>query len=450
MSKSSDNQESKEPQEITEEFVKVVYDLINDILFTFPEFKNGLNLDLHNIKETRDEDSIKTVYEHIKTVFPERFFDILYKNEEMFVKDEINTEFLPGIDFKDLWKTDISDNTKETIWKYLQIILFSVIGKVNSQDSFGDTAKLFEAINEDDLKNKLEEAMSNLQNMMDDGPIDVSGINLDQLPKPDDIQGHISGLLDGKLGKLAKEIAAETAEELNIDAENATSVNEVFQNLFKNPGKLMSLVQNVGGKLDSKIKSGEIKESELMQEAGDLLGKMKDMPGMGDIQSMLSKMGMGGPGGGGGAGGMGGMGDMSGLMANMSRAMGSQGQDGDEGGGAGGMADMMAMLGGAMGGGRGGGKLNMGAMTNAMNQNIKQAEQKAAMMNRANQKSTQKKMEIAQERERIENLPHVKPLTEAELEELVYSIEGDKPEKSMRSDNSGKSNNKKKKKKSKK
>ena len=467
MSKSSDNPESNEPQEITEEFVKVVYDLINDILFTFPEFKNGLNLDLHNIKETRDEDSIKTVYEHIKTVFPERFFDILYKNEEMFVKDEINTEFLPGIDFKDLWKTDISDNTKETIWKYLQIILFSVIGKVNSQDSFGDTAKLFESINEDELKNKLEEAMSNLQNMMDDGPIDVSGINLDQLPKPDDIQGHISGLLDGKLGKLAKEIAAETAEELNIDAENATSVNEVFQNLFKNPGKLMSLVQNVGGKLDSKIKSGEIKESELMQEAGDLLGKMKDMPGMSDIQSMLSKMGMGGPGGGaggmgdiqsmlskmgmggpGGGGGGGGMGDMSGLMANMSRAMGSQGQDG-EGGGAGGMADMMAMMGGAMGGGRGGGKLNMGAMTNAMNQNIKQAEQKAAMMNRANQKSTQKKMEIAQERERIENLPHVKPLTEAELEELVYSIEGDKPEKSLRSDNSGKSNNKNKKKKKK-
>ena len=146
MSKSSDNVDTQEPQEITEELVKVIYDLINDILFTFPEFKEGLNLDLHNIKETRDEDSIQTVFEHIKKVFPERFFDILYKNEEMFVKDEINTEFLPGIDFKDLWKTDISDNTKDTIWKYLQIILFSVIGKINSQDSFGDTAKPFEFI----------------------------------------------------------------------------------------------------------------------------------------------------------------------------------------------------------------------------------------------------------------------------------------------------------------
>ena len=448
MSKSSDNVDTQEPQEITEELVKVIYDLINDILFTFPEFKDGLNLDLHNIKETRDEDSIQNVYEHIKTVFPERFFDILYKNEEMFVKDEINTEFLPGIDFKDLWKTDISDNTKETIWKYLQIILFSVIGKVNSQDSFGDTAKLFEAINEDDLKNKLEEAMSNLQNMMDDGPIDVSGINLDQLPKPDDIQGHISGLLDGKLGKLAKEIAAETAEELNIDAENATSVNDVFQNLFKNPGKLMSLVQNVGGKLDSKIKSGEIKESELMQEAGELLGKMKDMPGMGDIQSMLSKMGMGGPGGGGMGGAGGGLGDLGGLMANMTRAMGSNGPGGGDIGGPD-MAEMMANMAKMMGG-RGGGKLNMGAMTNALNQNIKQAEKREAMMNRANQKSMQKKLEMAQEQARLANLPPVKPLTEDELEQLVFSIEGEKPEKSMRTDIPVKSSNKKKKKKGKK
>ena len=454
MSKSSDNNDthihetSQESAEITEELVKVIYDLINDILFTFPEFKDGLNLDLHNIKETRDEDSIRAVYEHIKTVFPERFFDILYKNEDMFIKDEINTEFLPGIDFKDLWKIDISDNTKETIWKYLQIILFSVIGKVNSQDSFGDTAKLFEAINEDDLKNKLEEAMSNLQNMMDDGPIDVSGINLDQLPKPDDIQDHISGLLDGKLGKLAKEIAAETAEELNIDAGNATSVNEVFQNLFKNPGKLMNLVQNVGGKLDSKIKSGEIKESELMQEAGDLLGKMKDMPGMGDIQSMLGKMGMGGPGGPGGPGG--GMGDIGGMMANMTRAMGSNGQGGGGAGGMENMAEMMAMMGGALGGGRGGGKLNMGAMTNALNQNMKQVEKREEMMNRATQKSIQKKLEMAQEHERVANLPPVKPLTEDELEQLVYSIEGDKPEKSMRTDTSGKSSNKKKKKKGKK
>jgi hypothetical protein len=384
-------------------------------------------LDLHNIKETRDEDSVQSVYEHIKQVFPERFFDILYKNEEIFTKEDINTEFLPGIDFKDLWKADISVNTKDTIWKYLQIILFSVIGKVNSQDSFGDTAKLFESINEDELKQKLEETMSNLQNMMNDAgdgsePINVTGINLDQLPNPADIQGHINGLLDGKLGKLAKEIAAEAAEDLNIDTENAKSVNDVFQNLFKNPGKLMNLVQNVSGKLDSKIKSGEIKESELMKEASDLLSKMKDMPGMGDIQSLLKKMGMGGARGG-------------------AQGKGMDGMDGMEG--MGGMADMMRMAG---LGGLGGGKLNLGAMSNALNQNMKKAQMKEGMLKRAAQKAEQIKIETEKQSGRMANLPPSKPLTEEELEQLVFSIEGDKPEKTMRNDKSGNNDKKKKKK----
>ena len=136
MSKSSAEDQCQSEDVIPEEFIKVIYDLINDILFTFPEFKEKLHIDLYNIKESRDESSIRNVYEHIKKVFPERFFDILYKNEEMFKSNEINTELLPGIDFKELWADDISVKTKEVIWKYLQVILFSVIGKVNSEDSF--------------------------------------------------------------------------------------------------------------------------------------------------------------------------------------------------------------------------------------------------------------------------------------------------------------------------
>lgn len=394
MSKSSAEDQCQSEDVIPEEFIKVIYDLINDILFTFPEFKEKLHTDLYNIKEFKDENSIRNVYEHIKKVFPERFFDILYKNEEMFKSSEINTELLPGIEFKELWTDDISEKTKDVIWKYLQVILFSVIGKVNSEDSFGDTAKLFEAINQDDLKDKLEETMGNLQNMMDGSSpiIDVSGI--DHLPNPDDIQDHINGLLDGKLGNLAKEIAAETADELNLNAGDATSVNDVLKNLLKNPTQLMGLVKNVGGKLDSKIKSGEIKESELMQEASDLLSKMKDMPGMGDIQSMLKKMGMGGQGG-------------------------------------------------------QGGKVNLGAMSNALNQNLKRAELKEKMLKKGEQKREQFEQK-QREKELFAQMPTTKPLTEAELEQLVFSIEGEKPEKSMRGSGGENKSNKKKKKKGKK
>jgi hypothetical protein len=45
----------------------------------------------------------------------------------------------------------------------------------------------------------------------------TSGINMNNLPSPDDIQNHISGMLNGKLGDLAKELAEETAQGLNLD-----------------------------------------------------------------------------------------------------------------------------------------------------------------------------------------------------------------------------------------
>ena len=41
-------------------------------------------------------------------------------------------------------------------------------------------------------------------------------------------------LLGGKLGNLAKQIAEETAGNLNLDMENVTDMNDVFQNLFYN------------------------------------------------------------------------------------------------------------------------------------------------------------------------------------------------------------------------
>jgi hypothetical protein len=123
------------------------------------------------------------------------------------------------------------------------------------------------------------------------------------IPDASSIHEHLSGILNGKIGKLAKEIAEETAADLNLDMDNETSMKGIFQQLLKNPGKLSGIIKSVGAKLDSKLKSGELKESEIMQEASELMSKMKSMPGMNNLASMLSKMGMNVPGGGGGGGG---------------------------------------------------------------------------------------------------------------------------------------------------
>ena len=369
-----------EVEVIPDEFKKVICDFINDFSLTFPEYSEKLNKYSSVASDSAGvehriltDDNITCLYEHCKKIYPVRFFDVLYKNTEMFTKRgtgeasvEVDVHFLPEINFVNVWNTpDISDKTRETIMKYLQLILFSIITNVSDQNSFGDTAKLFEAINEDELKGKLDETFKNMQdlfsgmgmggmggmegmetegemgeageqhmkdfekmaeqfkNFMPEG-VDMSkfpGFNFaeggddaagasgkkPEIPNPEAVHDHISKLLNGKIGALAKEIAEETASELDlgIDLENPEQLNmgNVFQKLFKNPGKLMNMVKNVGQKLDDKFKKGDIKESELMQEASELLSNMKNMPGMGNLSSMLSQLGMKGMGGLGGKGG---------------------------------------------------------------------------------------------------------------------------------------------------
>ena len=284
-----------EKSNINQELLQILKEFVKDLNRTFPDKTNS---EYYN----NFDDNLVNAYEFCKETYPKHFFDILYQNEEIFNE---KIELLPNIDFNELWQEDISDTTKATIWKYLQLILFSIIGELKSDESFGDTAKLFEAINQEEFKQKIEDTIGDMENLfkqnLDEDKPDISGgfPNIHNLPNAEELHEHISGMMEGKLGCLAKEIAEETANELNIDAENAESVNDVFKHLFKNPGRLMNLVKSVGSKLDHKIKSGDIKESELLEEASNLVNKMKNMPGMNNLEGMLSKMGLPGMGKGG-------------------------------------------------------------------------------------------------------------------------------------------------------
>lgn len=202
-----------------------------------------------------------------------------------------DTEFLPKIHFKNIWQENISETTRETIWKYLQLILFTL---VDTNVDFTDTTKWTEQVNHEEFKQKLEEAMGHIQEVFHDTPEPAaSGEEEEQL------HANLSSMLGGKLGKLAHDIAEETAASLHL--EGATDMNDVFQGLMKNPTQLMGMVQTVGSKLDAELKSGNLKESELLNEVTEMMDKMKHIPGMGNIPSMLNKMGMGMGMGGGGA-----------------------------------------------------------------------------------------------------------------------------------------------------
>jgi hypothetical protein len=306
--------------DIPDEFLKIMTDLHGDLINTFPEYKDRLEQTYADLKKN-DKELVRSLFVYCKTKYPERFFDLLYQNDEMFEKPDIDTHFLPNIDFKEIWNEDITDNTRKIIWKYLQLICFSVINTETSQDTFGDTAKLFEAINEDELKSKLTETMEQMSDVFGMEGVDLSGIQMpdisgkvpEDIPDPEELHNHISGLLDGKLGRLATEITEETIKDFQ-DISGVNSMDGIFKVLFKNPGKLMNMVKKIGGNLDERIKSGEIKESELIEEAGELMKKLENMPGMKNMKNMMSQMGL--P-----TGGSGKL-DMGAMKGQMQRNMG--------------------------------------------------------------------------------------------------------------------------------
>jgi predicted transcriptional regulator len=229
---------------ISKDFIKIIRDLTQDLMTTFSDILGNKDNPIKEIAQAiqrddndRVDELIKIIYLHCKNIFPQHFFDILYENNDIF-KNNKTLYLLPNIDFVELWETNITDATKTTIWKYLQLILFTVVVDINTGESFGDTAKLFEAINTDEFKEKIEKSLEDMASIFKQKKTEVDNDNNDKndnennipvdLPNAEQLHDHINKMMGGKIGCLAKEIAEETAKELDFNIHEASSVNDVF------------------------------------------------------------------------------------------------------------------------------------------------------------------------------------------------------------------------------
>ena len=303
-----------------ENFIQIINDMALDLSNTFPEHseelskwtENGFRLDSEELSNKH----LINVYRHCMEIYPERFFDIIYQNELMFDDVNLNTFFLPDIDFKILFKSDgISDNTRKIMWNYLKLILLTIVGSVKDKSMFGDTNALFNGIDEDKLLSTLTETMSSMSdffsdmekknddvnNVDEDKPIEKEndkGSSFD-MPNVDDVFGHLKGLFDGKIGTLVKELAEEISGDLAdvLGKENINDVRstkDVIEKLMKNPKKVTDLFKTINDKLQGKLQSGEISQDELLKEVSEIMAKMKGGKDDFDFQEILKNMSGGG------------------------------------------------------------------------------------------------------------------------------------------------------------
>jgi hypothetical protein len=303
-------------------FNTVLYDFVNDLITAFPEYGNVL---VHWHNKDLPQPVLNEVFLYFTKVYPERFFDILYQNEDIFAKDStVNVCFLPNIDFKLFYNCDgVSENTRNAIWKYLQLVLVSILGSIQDKKHFGETMNMFDGVDEAALQEKLAETIDGISdffkhlgvNTESDGDcpdlmseeatkefFEKMGAGLgedptermpdinemfdkmkEDMPKAEDLHEHLKGLFDGKIGTLAKELAEEISSDMQDmfggDTSNIKSTQDLLKKMIKNPKKIMDLMKTIGNKLQQKMKSGEISEQDIMKEAGEILGKMKGMGG---------------------------------------------------------------------------------------------------------------------------------------------------------------------------
>jgi uncharacterized protein YdeI (BOF family) len=325
---------------IPENLQSVIHDFAVDLTATFPEYAFLWKKWTNPALDARD---LEELFAYLAKVFPERFFDILYQNEDIFKPDnETNTQFLPNVEFKILFNcTDITETTRKAIWKYLQLILMTILKTVQDKTGFGDAASLFDGVDEEVLQEKLNETLGEIGNFfknigegdapgsMDDffekmsanGETPFEGLSGEnpfdkehfkktfdfsgmQPPNADELHEHLKGLFDGKIGSLAKELAEEISQDIEhmfADESGKTNIKttqDLLKQMMKNPKKMLDIMKNIGGKLEQKMKSGEISQEELMKEASELMEKMKDGKGMGQFGEMFKNIakGMGGKG----------------------------------------------------------------------------------------------------------------------------------------------------------
>tara|TARA_Y100000992_G_scaffold92937_1_gene59808 strand:+ start:1276 stop:2427 length:1152 start_codon:yes stop_codon:yes gene_type:complete len=289
-------------ESVINDFQNILNDFIKDLETTFPDYNNHWKI----LKQAQP----KQIYDYCATIYPERFFDILYQNDDIFKEEEnINTFFLPSLDFKTIFNDNtVSDSTKKTIWKYLQLILFSIVNNIKDKTDFGESMNIFSGIEEDVLQEKLQETMEGINDFFTKSQDDSSSNddnetpnmpNFPNMPDIDSMKDHLSSLFNGKIGSLAKEMAEEISDEfIDImgDSQNMDT-KDILKNVMKNPKKIMELMKKVTTKLEEKMKSGNISRDEIMKEASEIMGKMKDMGGgdqFNDLMKNLTKgMGLG-------------------------------------------------------------------------------------------------------------------------------------------------------------
>jgi len=254
--------------EVETQLFGIFSDFIRDLSKTFPEIKSCL---YRNYEGCLTEVDDKKLCDLPKL---NRFLELIGDYEKMITDKnleffDLEVEFLEEISFKLLWTKNISNKTRESIWKYLQT--FQLINiNLRSSQQLKDALSQIGTDTEMEVDRSTAKDLKKMKKLSNSVKEEVKGES--------ELDDMLGGLMDGGIGDIAKEVAKSMDIENmfgNID-ENSNPMEIMAQ--MMNPEKMGSIFNNINSVMEQKMESGELSKDSLKSEAEGMMGKMGDNP----------------------------------------------------------------------------------------------------------------------------------------------------------------------------
>ena len=254
--------------EVETKLFDIFGEFIRDLSKTFPEIKSCL---YRNYEDCLTDSKDKCLDDLPKL---KRFLELIGDYEKMIADKnleffDLEVEFLEEISFKRLWEKNISNKTRESIWKYLQTFQLININLRSSQqlkDVLGDLGTDKEV----EVDKKTAKDLKRMKKLSE-------GVK-SEVPGESELDDMLSGLMGGGIGDIAKEVAKDLdIEKMFGDVDENSNPMELMAQMM-NPEKMGSIFNNINSVMEKKMESGELSQEGLKREAEGMMGKMGENP----------------------------------------------------------------------------------------------------------------------------------------------------------------------------
>ena len=260
--------------DISNQCLSVFKSFVNDIIKVFPEYKIKLE-DIYGTLLKMDECVLDE--EELLKEFLDRVHKlnkkITNKDESMFNDDPL---LLTDISFKNIWTTNISYKTKETIWKYLQTFCLLALNRQSNKDLENALSELSENKNVELKDKKVASDVKKIKKMTENikEPIAVDMSEEPSEPEPSLMDNPLEALMgNSDIGKLAEEVSKELDIESMFGSMDSDNPMEVFQNLM-NGGAMSKIMGTIHNVVNDKVEKGELNKEDMLNEAQGIYGQL--------------------------------------------------------------------------------------------------------------------------------------------------------------------------------